>query len=234
MGIGIINSGWGIGDKVVYTSIAENYFHNTGERLIDVARSWEYDHNPFVTREGTPEKIIDLWHLPLSGADYASLAQRISDAMSLKETILRHARLYAFEDCKIDRDAVAVHVTGNTAPPMPRHVIDHIAEAYKGYKIIQLGGKKDQGTPFIDQRGLPIWETVRVIASCGTFIGIDSGLMNIANCYPRVRRKVVLTYEHNRRLPVTEAMRWIDYGWEYYNPSPHDVGISLSYRKLIP
>jgi hypothetical protein len=229
---GFTNSGWGLGDKVVYTSLPENYYRNTGEKLIDIDSAWEYDYNPFVLRGVTPQKKIDLWHLPLPGAGYPSLAQRICSAFDFPLTPLRHARLYAFEDLTIDANSVTVHVSGNTAPPLPLHVIHHIAAAYSGYKIFQVGALKDAPTPFIDCRGTPVWDTVRRIATCGTFIGIDSGLMNIANCYPRLRRKVVLTYEFGNAIPVSHPIRWIDYGWEYYNITDDDIGISMSYRKL--
>jgi hypothetical protein len=234
MTLGIVNSGGGIGDKVVYTSLPENYFANTGERLIDVGRSWEYDHNPFVMRDVVPDNVIDLWRLPLCGGNCSSLAWRICKALGLPKLVLRHARLYAFENEVVNHNALAVHTTGKTAGDMPRHVIDHIAAAYKGYAIYQVGNNDDCPTPFIDRRGLPLWESIRLVATCGTFIGIDSGMMNVANCYPRVRRKVVLLGEFADEPPVSERIRWIDFGWEYFNAADHDSGIAMTYRKIAP
>lgn len=78
---------------MVYTSLPENYFRNTGQKLIDVERSWAYEHNPFVLRDEDPDEVIDLWRLPLGDGPYASLALRICEAFQLPMTYLRHARL---------------------------------------------------------------------------------------------------------------------------------------------
>jgi hypothetical protein len=115
---------------------------------------------------------------------------------------------------------------------MPAHVIDHISAAYQGSTIFQVGALTDRPTPFVDMRGLPLSDSIRAIATCGTFIGVDSGPMNIANCYPRVRRKVVILNNVESGYPVAHPLRWIDYNWEYFNIGPDDVGITMSYTKL--
>lgn len=115
---------------------------------------------------------------------------------------------------------------------MPDHVIEHIATRYQGYTIFQIGALTDKATPFIDKRGLPLWDSIRLIATSGTFIGVDSGPMNVANCYPRIRRKVILLRDVQSHVPVAHPLRWIDFNWEYFNISADDKGISMAYWKL--
>lgn len=234
MRIGISNSGPGIGDQVVYTSLPENYFANTGEKLVDVNGAWVFKHNPFVERGVKPDRIVDLWGHRLSTKAFPSLAQRICESFGLKRTVLRHPRLYRFEDEPLEPNSVAVHTTGRSRGMMSGEVIEQIRRAYAGFRIIQLGSVTDCAAPFEDKRGLPLWDSIATLARCQTFIGVDSSLMNIANCYPRIRKKLIFTYDHEFLLPATHQMRWIDYGWEYYNPTAEDKGISLSYLKLRP
>jgi len=232
--LGFVHSGPGIGDKVVYTSFAENYFSHTGRKLIDIENHWAYDHNPYVLRGVVPDHVFDLWTMPLGTSAYPSLAQRICESVGIPRTVLRHARLYAHEDEAIQRGRVVVHITGISAASsaMPDHVIDHIAKVYSSFEIIQVGSTSDKATPFIDKRGLPLWESIHLLATCEIFIGVDSGPMNIVNCYPKVRKKVVLLRELNGAVPVAHPIRWIDYNWEYFNTSKVDDGISMSYLKL--
>src|SRR5512146_2942611 len=54
----------GIGDAVQFSSLPENYFRSTGEKLLDLSRSWVFDHNPFVVRDvkRAPIRSIELWN----------------------------------------------------------------------------------------------------------------------------------------------------------------------------
>src|SRR6202167_1343909 len=54
----------GLGDKLQFSSFPENYFRNAGEKVIDVDRSWIFDHNPYVERDKVPDRMIDLWTQP--------------------------------------------------------------------------------------------------------------------------------------------------------------------------
>jgi hypothetical protein len=54
----------GLGDKLQFSSLPENYFRNTGEKVIDVDRSRIFDHNPYVERDKVPDRVIDLWSQP--------------------------------------------------------------------------------------------------------------------------------------------------------------------------
>lgn len=232
MKIGIYNSGPGIGDQVVYSSLPENYWHGTGEKLIDVRKLWVFDHNPYIVRRERPDKFVNLWSVRLSREPCASLAERICEAWNLPDCPLRHARLYAFEDEPVRRGTVVVHATGKNAGSLPEQVIAQIARNYADWEILQVGAETDRQTPFRDCRGLPLWDSIRLVATCEVFIGVDSGMMNVANCYPRVRRKVVILREPEKHVPAAHPLRWIDFNWEYFNPGETDRGITMSYRKI--
>lgn len=250
--IGIINNGPGIGDKIQFTSIPENFYKNTGQKLVDLSNSWVFDHNPYISRDPREvEMVADLWqetlHFP-SDRYFTSQGDRFRKLMQLEKTYLRHSRLYEHEEKQGTKPGtISVHTTssprgeGKTLPP---HVIEQIEKNYKSYTIFQVGGKNDNKTPFIDKLGLPLWETAEIIASSQIFIGINSSMMNIAQCYPRVNRKVFLIendyidkkdFEIYRPLTQykegSESM-WIDYNWQYYNIHEEDLGITFTYKKI--
>ena len=56
---GVLKGG-AIGDWVYASSLPENYFKLTNHKIIDVDKSWVFDHNPYVDRESEPNKVIDL------------------------------------------------------------------------------------------------------------------------------------------------------------------------------
>src|ERR1019366_3384117 len=49
-----------MGDKLQFASFPENYYRNTGEKLIDLDCLWIYDHNPFVVRGRVPTQVMNL------------------------------------------------------------------------------------------------------------------------------------------------------------------------------
>ena len=108
----------GLGDKIQFASFPENYYKNTGQKVIDLDRVWIFDHNPYVVRGQEPSKTIDIskinWPLkrtykywpirarftPKHYKDkptYFSIADRTSSIFN-HVTYLRHPRLYQFED----------------------------------------------------------------------------------------------------------------------------------------
>jgi hypothetical protein len=205
----------GLGDKLQFSSFPENYFRNTGEKVVDVDRAWIFDHNPHVIRDAAPDRVIDLWTAPwplrqgMTHQQYAakpvffSLAERTSSIFN-HTAYLRHPRLYQFEDLpRLDR-RVVLHTTGKSIPPQkaqgedaPRilsgEIIEHVRSVYRDHEIVQVGSKEDVDAGVVDCRGIPdIWEVVRIIAQAGTFIGVDSGPYWIAACFPRIFRKKVL------------------------------------------
>ena len=161
--------------------------------------------------------------------------------------IPRGPRLYKHEDPnKVIPNQIAIHVgpSNSTTQYIPHYVLNEIKKRYCNYKIIQIGSKKDNESPFIDKRGQPIWETVKTIAESAIFIGINSGPMNIANCYPHINKKIILNWgisgwdkrECLRFEPLGGILNhnfsWIDFGWQYYTTEDHDAGRTYSYKRI--
>lgn len=243
--VGIYNLGPGIGDHVYHTYFPEVYYKNTKKKVIDVKHHWCYDFNPYVEREGDPDVLICPWCINdrIKKNTHLSPVEVIFKGTSFN-TFLRHPRLYRFEDSEKIPNGICVHTTGVSSKfSFPDSVIDVIQQKYgKDFQIFQVGAKTDKPTPFIDRRGLPsIWDTVELISKCQMFIGVNSGLYHIANCYPTVWKKIVLadTLHSLDSLkawtPLDTSMKdgvWSDIATTYYNLSEVDLGITYSYKKL--
>lgn len=236
--IGIINEGPGIGDKIQFAHLPENYYRNFGKKLVDLNRCWVFDNNPYVERDFKREDITEvlyLWLLQFGTEDFLSSGERQMDKLGWPKCFVRHPRLYKYEDEEIIPKTVVVHTNGKSeGGVMPDKMIEQIAKNYKGWKIFQVGGKGDRDTPFEKVLDLGLWESAKLIASSQTFIGVNSSMMNIANCYPRVHRKVFINRKDTAQYyPISGRMSsWIDYNWTYITDSEDDEGIAYSYRKI--
>jgi len=238
----ILHDGLGIGDKIQFTHIPENIYYFTGQKVFDVSKSWVFDSNPFIERgSNNVSQAIDLWELshnfPKDG--FRSHAERFFIlynkifGTNYHNPILRHPRLYKYEKDKIAQNRVLVHTTGKSEKtPLQDQVIQHIEDVYKNYEVIQIGGISDKKTPFINKLGMSFWETVELIATSAIFIGVNSGMMNIANCFPRVHKKIVLASNFDKFLPMGYDNCWFDHGVTYFNPSKHDIGATFSFLKI--
>lgn len=236
--IGIINEGPGIGDKIQFAHLPENYFRNFGEKLADLSGCWVFDYNPFVVRDFKREdihKVIDLWCLQFNAEDYLSSGERQMAKLNWGKSYVRHPRLYRYEDVEIKPRTVVVHTNGKSeGGVMPDKMIEQIEKNYKGWDIFQIGGDNDRPTPFTQKRNLGLWESAELIASSQVFVGVNSSMMNIAACYPRVNRKVFINRNDTEKYyPVSGNMSsWIDYNWTYITASEDDEGIAYSYKKI--
>jgi hypothetical protein len=174
----------GLGDKIQFASFPENYYKNTGQKVIDLDHVWIFDHNPYVVRDQEPSETIDISKInwPLKRAykywpirarftpkhykdkpTYFSIADRTSSIFN-HVTYLRHPRLYQFENLPIIPKRIVIHTTGKQLVVKKRgedgfkllspEIIDHIKETYKDYEIIQVGSKEDDDAKVIDCRGL--------------------------------------------------------------------------------
>jgi len=177
----------------------------------------------------------------------------------LEQVKLRHPRLYIYEDERIVPDKIVVHTSGSDrtrdGEPAIRHqsgedserymsdeVIAAILDNYRDYRIVQVGAATDKplGGNSIDQRGqYDYWGTAKEIASSAKFIGVNSGPMHIANCYPRVEKRIVLmefaakTLETYRPGDVRNWLfSWIDPTNTYFNKFDYDLGLTYSYKKI--
>lgn len=242
--IGITGHGPGIGDAIIKTSFPENYFRNTGEKLVDLDHHWVYDYNPYVVRNQNALKVFnfvnDQIQIITSGKrkTYKSDAEEYCSNYNLKKLYLKSPRLYAFESLSTVMDRVVVHIQGKTCGLMDEHVRSFISEKYKNFDLIQIGSGNE---PILKNAknflGLPKWDCVKLIASAAVFIGVNSGFYHISNCYPSVRTKIILNYNEDRLNEIiprdhTIGCEWYNYDVEYFNTFDHDVGITRSYHKI--
>lgn len=180
-------------------------------------------------------------------------------ALGINNPTLRHSRLYIYEDEDIDPTKIVVHTTGGNRSQygeeeirtstgedhlriMTSEIMTTILKNYADYKIVQIGGATDipLGGNSIDLRGkLDYWGVAKEIASASRFIGVNSGCMHIANCYPRVSKRIVLS--EFRETALTTFMpgdvrnwnfSWIDVGNTFFNRFNKDIGFTYSYQKI--
>lgn len=179
--------------------------------------------------------------------------------LGIRNPKLRHSRLYIYEDEDIDPTKVVIHTTGGNRSQysepeirttsgedhlriMTADIISTILKNYKDYKIVQIGGASDipLGGNSIDMRGkLDYWDVAREIATASRFIGVNSGCMHIANCYPRVCKRIVLSEFSESSLYTFKPgdvrnwnFSWIDMGNTFFNRFNKDIGFTYSYDKI--
>lgn len=259
--VAIVNSGCGLGDKIQFTMFPENFYYNFNSKVVDISKLFVFDHNPYIDREPSSQNslamVIDLWFNKLCFKSRNIQLKVLSNSHSFAErwciplgmtVYIREPRLYVFEQTVIDNNKICVHTTGKTCKTMPNHVINFISERYKNWNMVQVGGKDDIKIEhdFIKNKlGNDIWDIAEDIASASIFIGVNSGMLLIANCYPGVRKKVILT-DYNEKecfhfipmfrevdgeMPSPNAA-WMDFNYEFYNIFERDIGITRTYRKI--
>jgi hypothetical protein len=179
--------------------------------------------------------------------------------LGFNDVRLRHPRLYLYEDSEIIPNKIVVHTTGsdrtrdkepairtNSGEDQVRVMSDEVCSAilenYKNFTIVQVGGADDKplGGHSVNLCGkLDYWEVAKEIAESARFVGVNSGPMHIANCYPRVEKRVVLM-EFPRSTLMTFRpgdirnwlFSWIDVSSTYFNKTDIDIGYSYSYKKI--
>jgi hypothetical protein len=238
----IFNNPGGIGDKIIYLSFPENYYFNMGEKLLSPQKNeWYFKHNPYVEL-GQSNRVL---YFPDILTDYKEhiippVAHRIAKNTGLKDIVLRHPRLYIHEKLKKER-CISIHSTGVTCGgSIPDKVISSIFESFSNFHFIQVGGKKDKKIPFAkDFTGISVLETAEIISKSFLFIGVNSGMMNLAFCYPSTLKKIILLNEDKNYLdkfyPFNKECgdsNWLDFNYNFYNCFEEDIGITYSYTKL--
>ena len=270
-----------IGDYVSMTAIPENYFEQTGEKLIvDDPNAWAFKYNPYIIKEGEVHqelplicdardpKMVKHYIDCVQGYQMASQTDFILRSFGLNSPSLRHPRLYIYEDEPQEIGKLVVHTTGSdrtlAGEPAIRNwlgeddvrvmsldVMQQIRQNYKDWKVVQIGAKGDIEFPNadIDYRGkLDIWGSVKEIATATRYIGVVTGPMHIANCYPRVDKRIVLMEFSEQHLTTKShdkmsfearpgdlrnmMMSWLDPSNRYFNKSDRDMGFTFSYEKI--
>jgi hypothetical protein len=177
----------------------------------------------------------------------------------VSDPVLRHPRLYLHEDKKTNPLKIVVHLSGSDrardGEPAIRHasgeddlrvmsdaVMMSILENYKEYQIVQVGSLDDKalGGHSVDMRGQhDYWELAGEIASAAKFIGVNSGPMHIANCYPRIEKRIFLMEFPKETLLKFRPgdvrnwlFSWVDPSNMFFNKFDVDVGLTFSRTKI--
>lgn len=242
----------GIGDGLQFSSLPENYFRETGERLLDISRPWFFDHNPFVVRDDkhTPSDVTELWNFspkqfpwpqPRSAEQpkvYLSNAEIYSSVFGVKNPGLIRPRLYRFEDYPWHRkDRVYLQTQGKSHGPMPERIVQHVLQKY-GIELYHIGPGERYGLPHVDTP--TPWHLAQELSErARMLICLDSGPAWIAACYPDIVVKKVRTRPTDDQLKTWVPLEianihshWDDRCAQIFNTSELDIGFTYSYRKL--
>lgn len=265
-----------IGDQICTTALPENIFHATGEKcIITDPAIWAFKHNPYVVHMDDAEcpadtieiAVIPDNRVPEQRQTYQQNTRTTISAgqtdymchnIGITEPILRHPRLYIYEDLEIEPDKIIVNTAGSDRTrdnePAIRYnfgedqvrilddeIIKQILHNYKNYRIYQIGSLADpaMGGHSIDCRGLDYWESIRHVATASRFIGVDSGPRHMASCYPRVDIRVILVQYPSKTLLSSRPgdtnhwlFSWLDMTHTYFNRYDHDIAYTFSYKKI--
>lgn len=248
--VGLNNGGHHIGDSIVYSSFPENFFLNFNNKIIDLEKYWIFDNNPYVLRDIKPDIVINLpeeAHKYPRNIFFETIVARNNFFGRYKLDVhLTKPNLYIHQNV-VQNKSICLHLTGKSFHQLiPEYIITHILEKYKEYKIYQIGGQNDliiNNT--INKLGLSIYESARLIAESEIFIGINSGMMHLANCYNNVIKKIILNRSEDEfklskasiRTPQNEkysvaGFDWYDMDNELYNLSDNNLGVTNSYRLI--
>jgi len=246
----------GIGDAVQFTSVPENYFKHTGQKLVDLNDHWVFDFNPYVIRGAADleeklqiERKIDLWQLHCTDnpAQYRErtvyLCNAEAHARHFSYTVkLNRPRLYRFEEFPFhQRLEIILHTQGKSHGTMPEYVVRHVLDKY-GDAVRWIGLDDDWKYPLPRPPRIGIgglWELAEAISKARMFIGVDSGPSWIAKCYPDVVVKTLRLRpnpEDLRNWVPLECCRlhshWDDRMALIHNPGEDDAGFTWSYKRL--
>lgn len=242
-----INPLIGVGDGLQFSSVPENYFKNTGQKLVDISKSWFFDHNPYVVRDQEYSSKFELWNYPKQydwpkprNSVYLSNAELHACAMQIPTAYLIRPRLYKYENFPFEkREKILLHTHGKSHGAMPDYVIDHILKKYKNVYHIGLPTDPNLGIPKI--KTPQIWDLVKVISECRMLIGVDSGPAWIGACFPDVIvKKIRCKWQEGYRKPhewipleiENIHSHWDDRAFQIYNIFDDDIGFSMSYKKI--
>lgn len=241
----------GIGDVVQFTSIPENYFKHTGDKLADLDHNWVFDFNPYVLRNVQKvDEVFNLWDLhcfdvpkQVDGkTTFLSNAHAHSRHFKYP-VVLNRPRLYKFEEYPYqDRHHVFLHVKGRSHGFLPEHVVKHVLDKY-GNLVVFIGLQEDwiYSMPIPARSIYPktLWDLAAILSKARMFIGVDSGPSWIAQCYPDVITKKVRMFPSVDALKDWMPLEWCRLGshWDdrsamIFNPSEQDAGFTWSYLKI--
>lgn len=251
--IGISMRSTNIGDRLQFSSLPENFYKKTGQKLIAVDKPWFFDHNPYLETDPTiePKKVVELWNFPKSydwpkprTSVYLTNAEIHLSILGVSNPVLNRPRLYQYEEFPFEeRKDILFHPFGNSHGDLPEEVISHVVNKYSDTgNLIQIGLPEHPRVCSAIIYTPNLWDLASLISRARMFIGVDSGPSWIAACYPDVQTKKVRTRFQGG---YCEPMDWVPLlidnhhsHWDdpsifkIYNCFEEDIGFTESFRKL--
>lgn len=243
----------GVGDKVQFSSLPENYYNATGAKLVDVSRCWIFDHNPYVSRDerSNPTKIVELWNfgprqwqwpVPREAWQpkvYYSNAEIWASLFNVPVSLNR-PRLYRYEEFPFkQREKILLQVEGKSHGRLPDKIIDHVLKKYGSENALYTIGVENPGLPVPHIETPTLWDLARLISTCRMLIAPDSGPAWIGSCYPDVVVKKVRTRPVGDRLKIHTPLEianihshWDDRCQFIFNTTDRDIGFTQSYLRI--
>lgn len=244
----------GIGDKLQFSSVPENYFRATGKKIYDISQPWFFDYNPYVTRE-RPEhvsKVQEMWNFSPTQYQWPKIkdgrqvemyqcnAEIWAAVVGVPVKLVR-PRLYMFEDFPFEkREKIIFHAFGKSHGALPDHVIEHVLKKYGPTgNLVQLMGPKCLDLGIAKIRTNDMWHLAEQISDARMYIGVDSGPSWIAACFPDIQLKKIRTRPSKDVLKTWIPLEvgnihshWDDRVFQLYNTTQEDVGFTQSYVKI--
>lgn len=245
------------GDLLAQSSLPENYFKNTGNKLIDMDNHHFFSYNPYVihAKDVHPNtlsrvEVRDIWRYIAPNTEKhgndKSMAHQKCRWWGLDKCYKTNPDLYIYKDSIKFPRSVVINTTGQTRGAIPLHVLNHITDKYNSmnYHTFQIGSLTDlDANVDHDRRGCSIWESAKIISECEIFIGIDSLCYWLSKCYNGIKRKIILANNTEEEcenfmpngFPDMGSWRgWLECnsGEEYYNTFEHEMGITKSYLQI--
>ena len=242
------------GDKLCNTSLPENYYKNTGDKLIDLDNNEFFKFNPYVIHAADihPNTLSrverrSLWDYSIGNIDVfhcKTMAHQICKKWGLEKCYLNSPRLYQFENSYIYPKTLVINTTGTTQGTIPLFVLNHIREVYKDYLTFQIGNKNDvDAGADLDRRGCTWLESAKIISESEIIITVDSFCYWLAKCFGKVKRKIILINKSEERcenfFPRGSDHKdnpfdtWIEMdGSEFFNVFQDDYGVTKSYLSI--
>lgn len=242
-----------LGDKLCNTSLPENYFKNTGDKLINIDSLDFFKYNPYVIdgKDIHPNTLSrveqrSLWDYSIGnvGVDHCkTMAHQTCKKWGLPKCYKNSPDLYVYKNSYIYPKTLVINTTGANKGAIPLNVLNHIRETYSNYLIYQIGGLNDvDANCDFDRRGLTWEQSAKIISESELFIGVDSFCYWLAKCY-KIRKKIILInrsedecerfYPRGYDDPNNPFNTWIENdGSEIYNTHESSCGITKSYLEI--
>ncbi len=245
----------GLGDALQFSSVPENYFRATGQKLIDINHPWFFDKNPYLIKSSEqPQRIQEMWNFGPTQYEWPNPRQPNESQVYLSNAeiwatlfgvpvVLNRPRLYLFEDFPYaQRKKILLQVEGVSHGWLPQHVVEHVLIKY-GDLVSILGPipkKLEHMLAGVPRESTPTnWHLAEVISQARMLIGPDSGPAWVAACYPDVVVKKVRMKPSDEVLETwipleirNHHSHWDDRCHLAYNITDRDIGYTMSYKRL--